>query len=98
MIGKGPQFVSEMESGYSLPSGDTLRIIIETLNIEKSEAEELYDKLVELKPTKKIPDDVEQLLGNNKKIIVALRMAKDFDATDEEWSDFIKRLEENRKG
>lgn len=96
IIGKGPQFVSEMESGYSLPSGDTLQIIINELKIEKADAEMLYDMLVDLKPTKRVPDDVEHLLHSNKRLIVALRVAKDLEATDEEWSDFIKRLEESR--
>lgn len=96
LINKSPQFVSEMESGYSMPSNDTLRAMIEVLMIDSKDAEKLYDLAVECKPTQKVPADVEYLLENNRRIVVALRNAKDLDATDEEWADFVRRLQENR--
>ncbi|MEM1483477.1 hypothetical protein V6615_01240 [Oscillospiraceae bacterium PP1C4] len=37
-----------------------------------------------------------ETVRENAVVRIALRVAKDLDATDEEWEDFMRRLKENR--
>ena len=95
LINKSPQFISDLESDYELPSKDVLERIIQVLDIESNDSKELYYMIVDSKPIQRVPTNIEYQSQNNKKIIVALRVAKDLEATDEEWSDFIRRLQGN---
>ena len=90
-----PQFISDLESDYEMPSKDVLQRIIQVLDIESNDSKELYDMIVDSKPIQRVPTNMEYQAKNNKKIIVALRVAKDLEATNEEWSDFIRRLQGN---
>ena len=42
--------------------------------------------------------DLNAFLKDNRVIVSALRTAKDLDATDEEWQDFIDKLRKSREG
>ena len=44
------------------------------------------------------PKDLNAFLKDNRVIVSALRTAKDLDATDEEWQDFIDKLRKSREG
>lgn len=58
----------------------------------------MYDLAVHSKNTENaVPEDLTGFLNDNRVVLTALRTAKDVDATDEEWQEFMKMLKENRE-
>ena len=97
LIGKSATLISGLENGDKVaPSDEVLRNIIEKLELSKEETEKLYDLAADTKTTNPIPADITETIKTNNTVRIALRVAKNLDATDEEWEDFMRRLQEKR--
>ncbi|MPN49717.1 hypothetical protein SDC9_197339 [bioreactor metagenome] len=79
------------------PKDDILSRMVELLLLSDEEAEVLYDLAAKSKNTPTVSKDLPEYIMDRDIVRVALRTAKDVDATDEEWQEFIARLEERRR-
>ncbi|WP_409968476.1 helix-turn-helix transcriptional regulator [Bengtsoniella intestinalis] len=98
LINKAPSTISGIENGdKTAPSDEVLKSICLILNLSATEESLLYDLAAATKTNNPIPADITQTLKSSSTIRIALRVAKQLDATDEEWEDFIRRLNEKRE-
>lgn len=96
-VGISATFISGMENNdKSAPSDEVLKNIAEILQLDKGETDKLYDLAVQTKASNPLPLDIAETVRENAVVRIALRVAKDLDATDEEWEDFMRRLKETR--
>ena len=96
-IGISATFVSGMENNEkAAPSGEVLKSIADALILSKDETDKLYDLAAQTKTSNPLPLDIAETVQENAIVRIALRVAKDLDATDEEWEDLMRRLKENR--
>ncbi|GHV47119.1 hypothetical protein FACS189499_04040 [Clostridia bacterium] len=93
-LGLSPEYICNFEKGRKpAPKRDTLTKIVEVLNFDKEEAEFMYDiASFSMKTAGTIPGDLSRFIEDNKVVIAALRTAKDVDATDAEWREFMTKL------
>ena len=100
LVDISPVFLCDLEKGRkAAPSMEVMQKMVSKLALNKEESERFYD-LAALEQTAKnpIPKDLNAFLKDNRVIVSALRTAKDLDATDEEWQDFIDKLRKSREG
>ena len=100
LVDISPVYLSDLEKGRkAAPSKEVMQKRVSKLELNKEESERFYD-LAALEQTAKnpIPKDLNAFLKDNHVIVSALRTAKDLDATDEEWQDFIDKLRKSREG
>lgn len=100
LVDISPVYLCDLEKGRkAAPSTEVMQKMVSKLALNKEESERFYD-LAALEQTAKnpIPKDLNAFLKDNRVIVSALRTAKDLDATDEEWQDFIDKLRKSREG
>lgn len=100
LVDISPVYLCDLEKGRkAAPSMEVMQKMVSKLALNKEESERFYD-LAALEQTAKnpIPKDLNAFLKDNRVIVSALRTAKDLDATDEEWQDFIDKLGKSREG
>ena len=100
LVDISPVYLCDLEKGRkAAPSIEVMQKMVSKLALNKEESERFYD-LAALEQTAKnpIPKDLNAFLKDNRVIVSALRTAKDLDATDEEWQDFIDKLRKSREG
>lgn len=100
LVDISPVYLCDLEKGRkAAPSMEVMQKMVSKLALNKEESERFYD-LAALEQTVKnpIPKDLNAFLKDNRVIVSALRTAKDLDATDEEWQDFIDKLRKSREG
>lgn len=100
LVDISPVYLCDLEKGRkAAPSMEVMQKMVSKLALNKEESERFYD-LAALEQTAKnpIPKDLNAFLKDNRVIVSALRTAKDLDATDEEWHDFIDKLRKSREG
>lgn len=100
LVDISPVYLCDLEKGRKAPpSMEVMQKMVSKLALNKEESERFYD-LAALEQTAKnpIPKDLNAFLKDNRVIVSALRTAKDLDATDEEWQDFIDKLRKSREG
>ena len=100
LVDISPVYLCDLEKGRkAAPSMEVMQKMVSKLALNKEESERFYD-LAALEQTAKnpIPKDLNAFLKHNRVIVSALRTAKDLDATDEEWQDFIDKLRKSREG
>lgn len=100
LVDISPLYLCDLEKGRkAAPSMEVMQKMVSKLALNKEESERFYD-LAALEQTAKnpIPKDLNAFLKDNHVIVSALRTAKDLDATDEEWQDFIDKLRKSREG
>lgn len=100
LVDISPVYLCDLEKGRkAAPSMEVMQKMVSKLTLNKEESERFYD-LAALEQTAKnpIPKDLNAFLKDNRVIVSALRTAKDLDATDEEWQDFIDKLRKSREG
>ena len=100
LVDISPVYLCDLEKGRkAAPSMEVMQKMVSKLALNKEESERFYD-LAALEQTAKnpIPKDLNAFLKDNRVIVSALRTAKDLDATDEEWQDFIDNLRKSREG
>lgn len=79
------------------PKDDILSHMAELLLLPEQETEMLYDLAAKSKSTPTVSRDLPEYIMDRDIVRVALRTAKDVDATDEEWQEFIAKLEARRR-
>jgi len=93
MLGLSPVHMSNLENDRRpAPKYDVLERIALLLLLSKSEKEEMYDLAAKSKAAPTVSSDLPDYIMANDIVRIALRTAKDVDATDEEWQEFIARL------
>ena len=100
LVDISPVYLCDLEKGRkAAPSMEVMQKMVSKLALNTEESERFYD-LAALEQTAKnpIPKDLNAFLKDNRVIVSALRTAKDLDATDEEWQDFIDKLRKSREG
>jgi transcriptional regulator with XRE-family HTH domain len=100
LVDISPVYLCDLEKGRkAAPGMEVMQKMVSKLALNKEESERFYD-LAALEQTAKnpIPKDLNAFLKDNRVIVSALRTAKDLDATDEEWQDFIDKLRKSREG
>lgn len=95
LIGKAPSTISGIENGdKTAPSDEVLKSICMVLQLNSEEEKLLYDLALESKTNNTIPADITDTIKKSNTVRIALRVAKNLDATDDEWEDFMRRLQE----
>jgi len=92
--------MSNIETGRdAAPRNDVLVNLAHMLHLDKQEKEQMYDLAAKSKNYIAVPGDLPEYISTNEYARIALRVAKDVDATDEEWMEFIEKLQKrgNRK-
>lgn len=99
IIDISPVYMCNLEKGRRpAPSEAIMEKIIERLMLNKEERNLLYDLAAREQTAKNpVPKDLNGFLKDNRVIVSALRTAKDLDATDEEWQEFIDKLKNSRQ-
>ena len=88
-----PSYMSTMETGYnSAPSEEILANIARVLKLDKQDQELMYELAAKSKTYTAIPEDLPEYISTNEYARIAMRVAKDVDATDDEWIEFIEKL------
>lgn len=93
-----PVYMSDIETGREFaPKNEVLMKIAEFLKLDKPEQELMYDLAAQTKSQNTIPADLPDYITANEYAKIALRVAKDVDATDAEWIEFIEKLKKRSK-
>jgi transcriptional regulator with XRE-family HTH domain len=88
-----PVYMSNIETDRNpAPKADILENLAKALRLDKHEREIMYDLAAESKSYAAIPGDLPEYISANEYARIALRVAKDVDATDTEWIEFIEKL------
>ena len=83
------------QSRRPAPNGDFVERISAFLNLDKSEHELLLDLAAKSRNT--VSADLPDYIMEKDIVRAALRVAKEVDATDEEWQTFMKMLKERKR-
>jgi transcriptional regulator with XRE-family HTH domain len=95
LLSLSPVYMSNIETGReAAPKKDFLDNLVRILKLNKQETELMYDLAAESKNYTAIPGDLPEYITTHEYAKIALRVAKDVDATDAEWIDFINKLKE----
>jgi len=98
LLNIAPSYLSTMETGYdSAPKDDILERIAAFFKLDKQEKELMYELAAKSKTYTAIPSDLPEYISANEYARIALRVAKDVDATDTEWIEFIEKLKKRGK-
>lgn len=99
MLEISPVYMCDIEYGRKpAPSMEVLEKMVRFLKLEKSETERFFDLAAAEQAAKNpVPKDLNAFLRNNQVAICALRTAKDLDATDDEWQEFMDKLKRARE-
>jgi len=93
-----PVYLCNMEKDRNpAPKDNIISRMVELLLLSDEEAEVLYDLAAKSKSSPTVSKDLPKYIMDKDIVRAALRTAKDVDATDEEWQEFITRLEERRR-
>ena len=65
--------------------------------LNKDEKAKMLDLLAKAQKRPSVASDLPEYINEHDIVRVALRTAKDVDATDEEWQEFIQRLQKRIK-
>lgn len=96
-IGKAPSYISDIEKGNRNPNEkDLLDSIVKILNLSSDDSAKLYD-LAASQKRNELAHDVTEYVNEIKIAKVALRTAKEFNATEEDWQNFINKLKEKNE-
>ena len=93
LLSLSPVHMSNIETGReAAPKNEVLINLARLLKLNKQETEDMYDLAAESKNYTAVPGDLPEYLTTHQYAKIALRVAKDVDATDEEWIEFIDKL------
>ncbi len=88
-----PAYMSDIEKGHRYPPDkEKLESLVIALSLSKDEADRMYDLAAREKDNTVSPDLPEYIMGTEK-ARVALRIARDNNASDETWQKVIDLLE-----
>lgn len=87
-----PVYMSNMENDRRpAPTKEKLDRLIEILRLGQRETEQILDLAAKSK-TRQVSADLPEYIMEKDIVRAALRTAKEVDATDEEWQEFINRI------
>lgn len=87
-----PVYMSNMENDRRpAPAKEKLDRLIEILRLGQRETEQILDLAAKSK-TRQVSADLPEYIMEKDIVRAALRTAKEVDATDEEWQEFIDRI------
>ena len=93
LINISPVYMSRFETGRrAAPKEDILQRISQVLLLNKQDQEQMYELAAKSKTFTAVPGDLPEYISENELARIALRVAKDVDATDTEWTEFIEKL------
>ena len=93
LLNLSPVYMSNIETGRdTAPKPEILVILAKQLKLNKEETEQMYDLAAKSKNKVSVPSDLPEYITTHKYAKIALRVAKDVDATDAEWIEFIEKL------
>lgn len=93
-VGISPVYQCNIEKGRRpMTAEDTLEKMASVLNLDKETKAKLFDLAAKTKSIPIVAADLPEYINERDIVRVALRTAKDVDATDEEWQEFIERLQ-----
>ena len=97
-IGISPVYMCNIEKGRRpLTSEEILEKIASAFMLDKEEKALFLDLAAKSKSIPIVAADLPEYINERDIVRVALRTAKDVDATDEEWQEFIERLQKRMK-
>jgi transcriptional regulator with XRE-family HTH domain len=97
ILGIVPAYMSDIEKGRRYPPDkEKIYKIAEALSLSEEETNEMFDLAALAKENSISPDLPEYIMGTEK-ARVALRMARDINASDDDWMKVIELLEEQEK-
>ncbi len=95
MLSLSPVHISNIETGReAAPRNEVLIELARILKLDKQETEIMYDLAAASKNYTAVPGDLPEYISKNEYAKIALRVAKDVDATDQEWIEFINKLKQ----
>jgi transcriptional regulator with XRE-family HTH domain len=98
MLELSPVYVCNIEKNRKpAPKDEVLERIAKILMLSKEEKEEMYDLAAKSKNAPVVSGDLPDYIMEKDIVRVALRTAKDVDATDAEWQEFIQKLTDRSK-
>lgn len=98
IIGIVPAYMSDIENNRRYPPDkEKIYRIAEALELSEEETNTLFDLAANEKENTVSPDLPEYIMGTDK-ARVALRMARDLNADDEDWMKVIEMLEAKKNG
>lgn len=98
LLDLSPVHMSNIENDRRpAPKDEVLRRIIKVLELNKQEQEEMYELAAKSKDIPTVPGDLPEYISGNELARAALRTAKDVDATDKEWMEFIEKLKKRSR-
>ena len=93
---KAPSYISDIEKGNRKPNEkDLLDSMVVLLNLSANDSTKLYD-LAAAQKENGLAQDVSEYVNTNKIAKVALRTAKECNATEEDWQRFINGLKDKK--
>lgn len=93
-----PVYLCNMEKDRNpAPKDDVLSRMAQMLVLNDEDTRLLYDLVAKSKSNPTVSKDLPEYIMDRDIVRVALRTAKDVDATDEEWQAFILMLEARRR-
>lgn len=93
-----PVYLCNMEKDRNpAPKDDVLSRMAQMLVLNDEDTRLLYDLAAKSKSNPTVSKDLPEYIMDRDIVRVALRTAKDVDATDEEWQAFIEMLEARRR-
>lgn len=93
-----PVYLCNMEKDRNpAPKDDILSSMAQMLVLNDEDTRLLYDLAAKSKSNPTVSKDLPEYIMDRDIVRVALRTAKDVDATDEEWQAFIEMLEARRR-
>lgn len=98
-LGVSKVYLCDVEKGRkAAPKAEHLQIIAEQLNLSEEERNTMYDLAASAHAYPKgISPDLPEYIMENDIVRTALRTAKKYNINDEEWLDFIRRIEKSVK-
>lgn len=93
MTGLSPVHMSGIETNQRpAPRDEILKRMSELLGLDKRDTENMYDLAAISKNAPRVSGDLPEYIMGNDLARLALRTAKEVDATDAEWEEFIEKL------
>jgi len=88
-------FLSDVEKNRRAPlTTERLKQVVEALNLSENEERELMDAVATQK--KVIAPDIPEYIIQRDYVSAALRTARDLDAGEEEWNQFVEALKKKK--